>query len=56
MNYYTSKLLLAVAFATLVGCGQTGPLYMPPEENPPKPPAMAEPSAAPVAEQPQKQS
>jgi predicted small lipoprotein YifL len=29
-----TALLLAIAFATLVGCGQTGPLYMPGQEPP----------------------
>lgn len=32
-------LLIAFAFATLAGCGQTGPLYMP--EDVPKPPPAA---------------
>lgn len=45
MHYYISNLLLAVAFATLMGCGQTGPLYMPPEKAPPVPPAAPEQSA-----------
>jgi predicted small lipoprotein YifL len=46
MNYYISKLLPAIAFVILTGCGQTGPLYMPPEETPPVPPAAAEPEPA----------
>ncbi|CAA0126296.1 Uncharacterised protein [Halioglobus japonicus] len=46
MNYYISKLLPAVAFVILSGCGQTGPLYMPPEETPPVPPTVSEPEAA----------
>ena len=58
MNYYISKLLLAIAFVTLAGCGQTGPLYMPPEETPPVPPAAAEPAPEPEkdagTEQPRK--
>jgi predicted small lipoprotein YifL len=31
MRYTVTALLLAVATANLIGCGQTGPLYMPPE-------------------------
>lgn len=46
MRYYNSKLLVAVAFVALAGCGQTGPLYMPPEAVP-VPPVMPEPSAQP---------
>lgn len=46
MNYYISKLLLAIAFVILAGCGQMGPLYMPPEETPPVPPAAAGPDTA----------
>lgn len=34
MHHFVTALLLAVAFASLTGCGQTGPLYMPPEEAP----------------------
>lgn len=56
MHYYISNLLLAVAFTTLSGCGQMGPLYMPAEEAPPVPPPVSEPGADPSAEQPQKQS
>lgn len=54
MRYYNSKLLLAVAVVAsvatvaLAGCGQTGPLYMPPESVP-VPPAMGGPAAAPGA-------
>jgi predicted small lipoprotein YifL len=58
MRYYNSKLLLAVAVVAsvatvaLTGCGQTGPLYMPPESVP-VPPAMSEtgstPGVAPTA-------
>lgn len=53
MRYYNSKLLMAVAIVAsvatvaLAGCGQTGPLYMPPESVP-VPPAMSEPAAAPT--------
>jgi predicted small lipoprotein YifL len=36
MRHSITALLIAVAFATLPGCGQTGPLYMP--EEVPKPP------------------
>ncbi|MCB1689790.1 MAG: hypothetical protein KDI33_14940 [Halioglobus sp.] len=58
MHYYISSLLLALAFAVLTGCGQMGPLYMPPEETPP-PPALSAPAAAPTVdsgtEQPRKQ-
>lgn len=49
MRYYNSKLLLAVAVVAniaLCGCGQTGPLYMPPESVP-VPPAMSAPAATP---------
>ena len=49
MRYYNSKLLLAVAIVAsvaLAGCGQTGPLYMPPESVP-VPPTMSEPAATP---------
>ena len=31
MRHFVTDLLVAVAFASLFGCGQTGPLYMPPE-------------------------
>lgn len=48
MRHYHSKLLLAVAYVALCGCGQTGPLYMPPESVP-VPPAMPEPGATPAA-------
>lgn len=50
MQYYISNLLLAVAIVALCGCGQTGPLYMPPE-NTPAPPAMPAPDAS-VSAQP----
>ena len=52
MRYSITVLLIAFAFATLVGCGQTGPLYMPPEDVP-KPPPIA---PADSAEQPTKDS
>jgi predicted small lipoprotein YifL len=55
MHYYISNLLLVVALLALPGCGQMGPLYMPPEETPP-PPALSEPSAAPDADERAKQS
>ncbi len=56
MHYYILKLLPAIAFAVLAGCGQMGPLYMPPEETPPPPPAVAEPDTEqPDTEQPGKQ-
>jgi len=41
MHYYLSNLLIAAAFAILTGCGQTGPLYMPPDAPPPPPVAPA---------------
>jgi predicted small lipoprotein YifL len=34
MQLSVTALLLAVAFCALIGCGQTGPLYMPTEEAP----------------------
>ncbi len=34
MRFSVTALLVAVAFATLAGCGQTGPLYMPDEQPP----------------------
>jgi predicted small lipoprotein YifL len=34
MQLSVTALLLAVAWSTLGGCGQTGPLYMPTEEAP----------------------
>ena len=33
MHYSITAMLYAVALATLTGCGQMGPLYMPPEEE-----------------------
>jgi predicted small lipoprotein YifL len=42
--------LLAVVFATLWGCGQMGPLYMPPPEE------TAEDKPVQQADQPQQQS
>ena len=39
MRHSMTALLIAVAFATLGGCGQTGPLYMPTEDVPRPPPA-----------------
>ena len=52
MRYSITALLIAVAFATLGGCGQTGPLYMPTEDVP-KPPRA---ESANSAEQPTKDS
>jgi len=34
MRYPIAALVITVAFAILGGCGQMGPLYMPPEETP----------------------
>lgn len=60
MRFAVTALLIAVAFASLGGCGQTGPLYMPPEPVPePVPDAVpqAQPAApADSAEQPTKDS
>jgi len=55
MHFSVTAVLIAVAFATLGGCGQTGPLYMPPEDVPQALPAAP---AAPAdsAEQPTKES
>jgi predicted small lipoprotein YifL len=51
MRYSVTALLIAVAFVSLAGCGQTGPLYMPPETVP-----QAQPAApAESAEQPTKE-
>jgi len=52
MPYSITALLIAVAFATLTGCGQMGPLYMPPPEeaSQDKPATQAEPSQ-PTAEE-----
>jgi predicted small lipoprotein YifL len=33
MHYSIAAVLYAVALATLAGCGQMGPLYLPPEET-----------------------
>ncbi len=44
MRYAVTALLIAVAFASLGGCGQTGPLYMPPEPVPATTP-QAQPAA-----------
>ncbi len=60
MPYSVTALLIAVAFASLSGCGQTGPLYMPPEpvpETAPEPVPQAQPAApADSAEQSTKES
>ena len=45
MRHSLTALFIAIAFATLSGCGQTGPLYMPTEEAP-VPPAIPADSAA----------
>ena len=52
MPHSITVLLIAVAFATLTGCGQMGPLYMPPPEDVSrdKPAEQAEP-AQPDAEE-----
>ena len=49
MPHTVTALLIAVAFAALGGCGQTGPLYMPPPEEAPaaRPGASVEPGAQP---------
>ncbi len=41
MRYTVTTLFIAVAFASLAGCGQTGPLYMPPEQVPEQVPETA---------------
>jgi len=52
MRHAVTALLIAAAFASLGGCGQTGPLYMPPE---PETVPQAQPAAAAdSAEQPTK--
>lgn len=53
MPYSIAALLIAIALATLTGCGQMGPLYMPPPEetSQDKPTAQAQPSQ-PSAEEP----
>ncbi|HEY6130989.1 MAG TPA: lipoprotein [Halioglobus sp.] len=45
MRHSLTALLIAVASATLGGCGQTGPLYMPNEEPPQAQPAAPADSA-----------
>ena len=45
MRYAVTALLIAVAFSSLGGCGQTGPLYMPPENAPQVQPAATVDSA-----------
>ena len=50
MRYAVTALLIAVATVSLSGCGQTGPLYMPPEPVPAATP-QAQPAAADSAEQ-----
>jgi predicted small lipoprotein YifL len=54
MRYAVTALLIAVATVSLSGCGQTGPLYMPPVPEPEPVPAttpQAQPAAADSAEQ-----
>jgi len=34
MHYSIAALFIAISFAALGGCGQTGPLYMPPKAAP----------------------
>ena len=47
MRHTVTALLIAAAFASLGGCGQTGPLYMPPEPVPvPETTPQAQPAAA----------
>ncbi|MEH6634303.1 MAG: hypothetical protein V7700_02240 [Halioglobus sp.] len=48
MRYTVAALVLTVALPMLGGCGQMGPLYMPPKE-----PQQSEPAAQPPGEQPQ---
>jgi predicted small lipoprotein YifL len=43
MRHSVTALLIAVATVSLAGCGQTGPLYMPPE---PETAPQAQPTAA----------
>ena len=47
MRYPVAALLTTVAFAILGGCGQMGPLYMPPEEVPQSKPV----EPAPISQQ-----
>ena len=47
MRYSVTALLIAAAFVNLGGCGQTGPLYMPPEPvRVPETTPQAQPAAA----------
>ena len=45
MRNFPRALLIAAALATVAGCGQTGPLYMPVEDVPKPPPAAPQDSA-----------
>jgi predicted small lipoprotein YifL len=54
MRYSVTALLIAVAFASVGGCGQTGPLYMPPETMPETVPQAQPADPADSAEQPTK--
>lgn len=50
MRYAVTALLIAVATVSLSGCGQTGPLYMPPVPEPePEPVPATTPQAQPAA-------
>ena len=51
MRHAVTALLIAVAFVSLAGCGQTGPLYMPPEPVPETPPQTQPAAATDSAEQ-----
>lgn len=51
MFHHPGRLLAATGLLLLLsGCGQTGPLYLPPPETPPAKPA--EPLAAPTSVEP----
>jgi predicted small lipoprotein YifL len=57
MFHHPGRLLAATGLLLLLsGCGQTGPLYLPPPETPPAKPAKpakpAEPLAAPTSVEP----
>ena len=50
MRYAVTAVLIAVATVSLSGCGQTGPLYMPPVPEPePVPVSETTPPAQPAA-------
>ena len=46
MHYSITKVLLAIAFTALAGCGQTGPLFLPDGDPPPPPPVEQAEAAA----------